>query len=121
MEHAATPHRSELRKTPLNALHRRLGAKMVNFGGWDMPVEYPSSGGLIAEHNAVRASVGVFDVSHMGDIGIRSGGKPGGALAAVQDKRMKQCARMAPRPATGWRARQTQGSSVGHVSVHTAR
>jgi glycine cleavage system aminomethyltransferase T len=41
MESAATPHKSELRKTPLNAVHRRLGAKMVNFGGWDMPVEYP--------------------------------------------------------------------------------
>src|SRR3989440_7937791 len=68
MESAATPHKSELRKTPLNGLHRRLGAKMVNFGGWDMPVEYPSSGGLIAEHRAVRGSVGVFDVSHMGDI-----------------------------------------------------
>src|SRR2546430_13613190 len=84
MESAATPHKSELRRTPLNALHRRLGAKMVNFGGWDMPVEYPSSGGLIAEHKAVRGSVGVFDVSHMGDIRICSGAKPGGALAAGQ-------------------------------------
>src|SRR2546429_7593601 len=84
MESAATPHQSELRKTPLNGLHRRLGAKMVNFGGWDMPVEYPSSGGLIAEHRAVRGSVGVFDVSHMGDIRIRSSGKPGGALGAVR-------------------------------------
>src|SRR5947199_10569708 len=84
MESAATPHKSELRKTPLNGLHRRLGAKMVNFGGWDMPVEYPSSGGLIAEHKAVRGSVGVFDVSHMGDIRICSGAKPGGELAAVQ-------------------------------------
>src|SRR5258708_9255857 len=84
MESAATPYKSELRKTPLNALHRRLGAKMVNFGGWDMPVEYPSSGGLIAEHKAGRASVGVFDVSHMGDIRIRSGGRPGGAAAAAQ-------------------------------------
>src|SRR5882762_6581020 len=79
MESAPTPHKSELRKTPLNALHRRRGAKMVNFDGWDMPVEYPSSGGLIAEHKAVRASVGVFDVSHMGDIRIRSDGKPGQA------------------------------------------
>ena len=61
---------TELRKTPLNAMHRRLGAKMVNFGGWDMPVEYPSTGGLVAEHKAVRGSVGVFDVSHMGDIRI---------------------------------------------------
>src|SRR5437879_611152 len=84
MESTTTPLISVLRKTPLNAVHRRLGAKMVNFGGWDMPVEYPSSGGLIAEHRAVRGSVGVFDVSHMGDIRIRSGGKAGGALAAVQ-------------------------------------
>jgi aminomethyltransferase len=75
MESVSTPPIRELRKTPLNALHRRLGAKMVNFGGWDMPVEYPSSGGLIAEHRAVRGSVGVFDVSHMGDIPIRSGSK----------------------------------------------
>src|SRR5437660_5256961 len=95
MESAATPHKSELRKTPLNALHRRLGAKMVNFGGWDMPVEYPSSGGLIAEHKAVRASVGVFDVSHMGDIRIRSGGKPGGALAVVQHSIMSDASKLA--------------------------
>lgn len=54
-----------LRKTALNAVHRRLGAKMVDFGGWDMPVEYA---GLISEHMAVRTGVGVFDVSHMGDI-----------------------------------------------------
>src|SRR5260370_5021366 len=84
MESAATPHKSELRKTPLNALHRKLGAKMVNFGGWDMPVEYPSSGGLMAEHKAVRGGVGVFDVSHMGDIRIHTDKTPGGALAAVQ-------------------------------------
>src|SRR2546423_6280423 len=98
MEFAATPHKSELRKTPLNALHRRLGAKMVNFGGWDMPVEYPSSGGLIAEHKAVRAGVGVFDVSHMGDIRIRSGAKPGGALAAGADNRHKEAIQPGPGP-----------------------
>jgi len=61
---------TELRKTPLNAVHRRLGAKMVNFGGWDMPVEYPATGGLVTEHKAVRSGVGVFDVSHMGDIRV---------------------------------------------------
>src|SRR5437867_9260039 len=94
MESAATPHKSELRKTPLNALHRRLGAKMVNFGGWDMPVEYPSSGGLIAEHKAVRAGVGVFDVSHMGDIRIRSGAKPGGAMEEVQHIYMNEASRL---------------------------
>src|SRR5215831_1901021 len=59
---------SGLRATPLNSLHRSLGAKMVDFGGWDMPVQYS---GIIDEHNAVRTGVGVFDVSHMGEIEIR--------------------------------------------------
>ncbi len=118
MESAATPHRSELRKTPLNALHRRLGAKMVNFGGWDMPVEYPSSGGLIAEHNAVRASVGVFDVSHMGDIGIRSGGKPGGALAAVQHISMNDASKLAVGQAHYSAMLYPQGTFVDDVIVH---
>ena len=57
-----------LRTTPLNSVHRALGAKMVDFGGWDMPVQYS---GIIDEHNAVRNAVGVFDVSHMGEIEIR--------------------------------------------------
>ena len=57
-----------LRTTPLNSLHRALGAKMVDFGGWDMPVQYS---GIIEEHNTVRNAVGVFDVSHMGEIEIR--------------------------------------------------
>jgi aminomethyltransferase len=57
-----------LEKTPLNAVHRKLGARMVDFGGWDMPVEYS---GIIAEHLAVRRAVGIFDVSHMGEIEIR--------------------------------------------------
>src|SRR6266550_4422683 len=95
MDSATTSETSSLRKTALNALHRRLGAKMVNFGGWDMPVEYPSSGGLIAEHKAVRGNVGVFDVSHMGDIRIRSGKKPGGALEAVQHITMNDASRLA--------------------------
>ena len=57
-----------LRRTALNSVHRALGAKMVDFGGWDMPVQYT---GIIEEHLAVRRSVGVFDVSHMGEIEIR--------------------------------------------------
>src|SRR5579871_5344398 len=59
---------SALRATALNAVHRALGAKMVDFGGWDMPVQYS---GIIEEHHAVRRSVGLFDVSHMGEIEIR--------------------------------------------------
>ena len=57
-----------LKATPLNALHRKMGAKMVDFGGWDMPVQYSS---ILEEHHAVRKSVGLFDVSHMGEIEIR--------------------------------------------------
>lgn len=57
-----------LKQTPLNAIHRALGAKMVDFGGWDMPVHYS---GIIDEHNTVRNAVGIFDVSHMGEIEVR--------------------------------------------------
>src|SRR6478609_5199549 len=57
-----------LRVTPLNSVHRALGAKMVDFGGWDMPVQYS---GILEEHSAVRNGVGVFDVSHMGEIEVR--------------------------------------------------
>ena len=109
---------SELRKTSLNALHRRLGAKMVNFGGWDMPVEYPSSGGLIAEHKAVRGSVGVFDVSHMGDIRIHSGKKPGGALAAVQHIAMNDASKLAIGQAQYSAMLYPEGTFVDDVIVH---
>src|SRR5258707_13444382 len=84
MDSVTSSAQTELRKTPLNALHRKLCAKMVNFGGWDMPVEYPLSGGLMAEHKAVRGGVGMFDGSHMGDIRIQTGKIPGGELAAAQ-------------------------------------
>src|SRR5258705_530760 len=53
-----------LKKTPLHARHRALGARMVEFGGWDMPVEYS---GIVDEHLAVRTRAGLFDVSHMGE------------------------------------------------------
>ena len=55
-----------LKQTPLNAVHRELGGKMVDFGGWDMPVQYPA--GVIEEHIATRTRAGLFDVSHMGEI-----------------------------------------------------
>jgi aminomethyltransferase len=64
---------------------------MVDFNGWDMPVEYPATGGLIAEHMAVRTAVGIFDVSHMGDIRIRGPQ----ALAAVQHVTMNDASRIA--------------------------
>jgi aminomethyltransferase len=59
------------RRTPLNEAHRKLGARMVDFVGWDMPVQYTS---VIGEHEAVRTAVGLFDVSHMGEIEFRGPG-----------------------------------------------
>jgi aminomethyltransferase len=118
MEAANSPTITEARKTPLNALHRRLGAKMVNFGGWDMPVEYPVTGGLVAEHKAVRGSVGVFDVSHMGDIRVRSGRKPGGALAAVQHISMNDASLLAVGQAHYSAMLYPQGTFVDDVIVH---
>lgn len=58
---------NEVKKTCLNRHHRDLGATMVEFGGFDMPIEYQNAG-IEAEHNAVRNNVGVFDVSHMGEV-----------------------------------------------------
>jgi aminomethyltransferase len=118
MESVTSPTNSVLRKTPLNALHRRLGAKMVNFGGWDMPVEYPSSGGLVAEHKAVRGSVGLFDVSHMGDIRIHGAKHPGGALAAVQLITMNDASRLAIGQAQYSAMLYPQGTFVDDVIVH---
>jgi aminomethyltransferase len=118
MESVTTPPITELRKTPLNAVHRRLGAKMVNFGGWDMPVEYPATGGLVAEHKAVRSGVGVFDVSHMGDIRIRSGRTPGGALAAVQHLSMNDASKLTIGQAHYSAMLYPDGTFVDDVIVH---
>ena len=78
---------AKLRTTALNAIHRTHKAKMVDFGGWDMPVEYS---GLISEHMAVRTAVGLFDVSHMGDIQLRGPG----SLAAVQRLLMNDASKL---------------------------
>jgi len=59
---------SELKLTPLNQIHRKMGGRMVDFGGWDMPVQYPA--GTIAEHLRTRTRAGLFDVSHMGEINV---------------------------------------------------
>jgi len=107
-----------LRKTPLNAVHRASGARMVNFGGWDMPVEYPSSGGLVAEHKAVRAGVGVFDVSHMGDIRVHARRTPGAALAAVEHITMNQVSRLAIGQAQYSAMLYPEGTFVDDVIVH---
>src|SRR5246127_184763 len=118
MDSGISPTVTELRNTPLNALHRRLGARMVNFGGWEMPVEYPATGGLVAEHKAVRNSVGVFDVSHMGDIRIRTGKTPGGALTAVQHLSMNDAAKLALGQAQYSAMLYPLGTFVDDVIVH---
>jgi len=59
----------DLKKTPLNDLHRELGGRMVEFGGWDMPVQYAA--GTLTEHLRTRTHAGLFDVSHMGEIDVR--------------------------------------------------
>lgn len=83
-----------------------------------MPVEYPSSGGLLAEHRAVRTGVGVFDVSHMGDIRIKTGCNVGGALAAVQHITMNDAAKLAIGQAQYSAMLYPQGTFVDDVIVH---
>jgi len=109
----ATP---AIRKTALNAAHRQMGAKMVEFNGWDMPVEYPASigCGIINEHMAVRTGVGIFDVSHMGD--IRLAGPQ--ALAAVQHISMNDASRLAVGQAQYSALLYPQGTFVDDVIVH---
>ncbi len=100
-----------LRKTALNSTHRLLGAKMVDFGGWDMPVEYS---GLVAEHLAVRTAVGVFDVSHMGDIQLRGPS----SLAAVQRISMNDASKLAVGQAHYSALLYPEGTFVDDVIVH---
>jgi aminomethyltransferase len=109
----ATP---AIRKTALNAVHRQMGAKMVDFNGWDMPVEYPASigCGIINEHMAVRTGVGIFDVSHMGD--IRLAGPQ--ALAAVQHISMNDASRLAIGQAQYSALLYPEGTFVDDVIVH---
>src|ERR1044071_7357368 len=59
----------QLKRTSLNSVHRRMGGRMVDFGGWDMPVQYPA--GTVEEHLRTRRHAGLFDVSHMGEIEVR--------------------------------------------------
>ncbi len=69
---ADSPAADSLKHTPLHAAHVALGGKMVEFGGWHMPVAYGT--GIITEHRAVRAAAGVFDISHMGQFFVRNAG-----------------------------------------------
>ena len=101
----------ELKKTALNGTHRALKAKMVDFGGWDMPVEYS---GLIAEHMAVRTGVGLFDVSHMGEIQFRGPA----SLDAVQRITMNDAAKLEIGQAQYSALLTEQGTFVDDILVH---
>jgi len=100
-----------LKKTPLNARHRASGARMVPFGGWDMPVEYS---GIVAEHLAVRTRAGLFDVSHMGQIEIA--GKD--ALAAVQRISSNDASKLAVGQAQYAGLLTTEGTFIDDLLVY---
>jgi aminomethyltransferase len=102
---------STLKQTPLNRVHRALGARMVDFGGWDMPVEYS---GIVDEHLAVRTRAGVFDVSHMGQIEIAGAD----ALAAVQHITSNDASRLSVGQAHYSGLTTPQGTFVDDVLVY---
>lgn len=85
------PDIASLRSSPLADRHHALGAKMADFGGWSMPIEYPG-GGVVREHTAVRTGVGVFDVSHLGKAVVRGPG----AAAYVNAALTNDLSRIAP-------------------------
>ena len=102
---------SPLRRTALFDTHKSLKAKMVDFGGWEMPVEYA---GLVAEHNAVRTAVGVFDVSHMGCIQLRGPG----SLDAVQKLLMNDASKLQIGQAHYSAMLTPEGTFVDDVVLH---
>jgi len=106
-----TPATAEIRKTALNATHRSLGAKMVNFCGWEMPLEYS---GILSEHLATRTRAGLFDVSHMGEIEIRGPR----ALDLVQWVTCNDAAKLAPGQAQYSGLMTENGTFVDDLLVH---
>jgi aminomethyltransferase len=105
------PTTTQLRKTALNVEHRRLKAKMVDFGGWDMPVEYS---GILSEHMATRTAAGLFDVSHMGEIEVF--GEE--ALALVQHVTCNDASKLATGQAHYSGLMTAQGTFVDDLLVH---
>ena len=108
------PAPGSLKKTPLNARHRSLGARMVEFGGWDMPVEYS---GIVDEHMAVRTRAGLFDVSHMGEIEIAGTD----ALEAVQHITSNDAAKLALNQIQYSALTTPEGTFVDDVLVYKMR
>ncbi len=107
----ATPAGLTLKRTALYEAHRAAGARMVEFGGWEMPLEYT---GIMQEHLAVRTRAGLFDVSHMGEIELRGSG----ALALLQYVTSNDVARLAVGQAQYTALMYPQGSAVDDCLVH---
>jgi aminomethyltransferase len=105
------PASGTLKKTPLHARHRALGARMVEFGGWDMPVEYS---GIVDEHMAVRTRAGLFDVSHMGEIEIAGAD----ALKAVQHITTNDASRLSTNQAQYSALTTSKGTFVDDVLTY---
>ncbi len=105
------PTTTPIQKTALNAVHRRLKAKMVNFGGWDMPVEYS---GILSEHMATRTAAGLFDVSHMGEIEVFGSD----ALRLVQHVTCNDAAKLAIGQAQYSGLMTPEGTFVDDLLVH---
>ena len=107
----STTLQTPLRRTALHATHQAHKARMVDFGGWDMPVQYK---GLIEEHMAVRTAVGLFDVSHMGDIQLRGPN----SLAAVQKLLMNDASKLQTGQAQYSAMLYPNGTFVDDVVLH---
>jgi aminomethyltransferase len=108
---SADPITLNLSRTPFHATHHRHKARMVDFGGWDMPVQYA---GLVAEHMAVRTGVGLFDVSHMGEIQFRGPS----ALDTVQYLSMNDASKLAVGQAHYSALLTPEGTFVDDILVH---
>ena len=102
-----------VKRTPLYDAHRALGARMVDFAGWEMPVQYT---GIIDEHTAVRTRAGLFDVSHMGEIELRGAG----ALAACQRAHRQRRRAPARRPGAVLAAAAARAAASSTTSSSTA-
>jgi aminomethyltransferase len=100
-----------MNRTPLYERHRALGARFVEFGGWEMPVQYT---GILAEHQAVRQRVGLFDVSHMGEIELRGAG----AIAAAQELTVNDLNRLRDGEAQYSMLCRPNGGVVDDIMVH---
>ncbi len=103
---------TQLKKTALNDAHRKSGGKMIDFGGWDMPVQYTA--GTIEEHMTVRTRVGLFDVSHMGEIEIRGPQ----ALNLVQHVTTNDASKLADGQAQYSGLTYPEGTFVDDILVH---